>query len=444
MKRLLASLALFLPLSPAVALAYELNAGGTTIMRLEQRDLNGNTQNIMPLTQFLQIDANRLGDDRLSFHLTGWGRVDAGDESTNGDKTNGNLDAAYLRYRHPTANGEVKLGRMFVYESGTIEQIDGIALRADLLPTYEGLVGTFFAGVPVSQNKGENYRGDSLIGGRISYRLTGLLEIGATAAQESGMLRTGEDADLKDYRRTFGGDLWYQPIANVELTGRTVYDTVASSMAENNYRLTYKPTKQLTVAGEYRQNDLKATFSASNLRSLFNPTTSEKMTRYGGNVTYAFTSPYEVALDAYSYDRDTRDNSLRIGVDARTTQMNGALLAGAGMHLVTAGEAKKAPATSQLNPSDFTELRAYALYQLGAYTFSGDVIANLYDEDFNGNGKDTAYELKASAGYLILPNLKLSADVSYADTPDYDSDFRGLIRLTFNYEKSTTVKGAGQ
>ena len=60
MKRLLASLALFLPLTPAVALAYELNAGGTTIMRLEQRDLGGTTKDIMPLTQFLQIDANRL------------------------------------------------------------------------------------------------------------------------------------------------------------------------------------------------------------------------------------------------------------------------------------------------------------------------------------------------------------------------------------------------
>ena len=69
---------------------------------------------------------------------------------------------------------------MFVYESGAIEQIDGIAARADLLPSYEGLVGTVYAGRPVRQGKGENVRGNSLVGGRLSYRVKGVLEIGGT------------------------------------------------------------------------------------------------------------------------------------------------------------------------------------------------------------------------------------------------------------------------
>jgi hypothetical protein len=133
-----------------------------------------------------------------------------------------------------------------------------------------------------------------------------------------------------------------------------------------------------------------------------------------------------------------------MGIETRTTQMDGALMAGAGFHHVTAGEAKTVPATGQLDPPSFNELRAYALYQQGNYSLSGDAIANLYDDDFNGNNKKTAYEVKASVGYLILPDLKLSADLSYADTPDLDGDVRGLIRLTYNYEKSTIVKGAGQ
>src|SRR5512138_717630 len=101
MKRLFATLALLVPLAPATGMAYELSTGGTTIMRLEQRDLAGTKQNIMPLTQFLQVDASKLGYDRLSFHLSGWGRADLGDESTNSGKVNGNLDAAYFRYWHP-------------------------------------------------------------------------------------------------------------------------------------------------------------------------------------------------------------------------------------------------------------------------------------------------------------------------------------------------------
>ncbi len=444
MKRLLASLALLVPLVPAAGMAYELTAGGTTIMRLEQRDLSGTKQNIMPLTQFLQVDATKLGYDRLSFHLSGWGRADAGDKSYNDNKLGGNLDAAYFRYWHPTANAEMKLGRMFVYESGAIEQIDGVAVRADLLPDYEGMVGTLFAGSPVRQGKGENVRGDTLIGGRLSYRLAGRLEIGGTFSQENGMLRTGADANLKDYRRTFGADLWLQPFSSLELTGRTVFDTVNSGMAENNYRLAYRPNTKLTVAGDYRQNNLKSYFSASNIRSLFNPDNTEKMTRYGGSATYTFSPAIELTADAYLYNRDNRNGSSRFGIEARSTQMDGALIAGGGIHHLTAGTAKTAPATGQIDPPSYNEIRAFALYQKGHYTLSGDAIANLYDADFNGNGKKSAYELQTSAGYQLMPTLKVSVDLSYADTPDVDGDVRGLLRLTFNFDKSTTVKGAGQ
>jgi hypothetical protein len=425
-------------------MAYELTTGGTTIMRLEQRDLSGTKQNIMPLTQFLQMDATKLGYDRLSFHLSGWGRADAGDKSYNDNKMGGNLDAAYFRYWHPTANAEMKLGRMFVYESGAIEQIDGVAARADLLPDYEGMVGTVFAGRPVRQGKGENVRGDSLIGGRLSYRLASILEVGGTFAQENGMLRTGADANLKDYRRTFGADLWLQPFSMLELTGRTVFDTVNSGMAENNYRLALTPTTKLTVAADYRQNNLKSYFSASNIRSLFNPDNSEKMTRYGGSATYTFSPALALTADAYLYNRDNRNGSSRFGIEARSTQMDGALIAGGGVHHLTAGKAKTAPATSQIDPPSYNEIRAYALYQKGKYTLSGDTIADLYDADFYGNNRKTAFELQASVGYQIIPSLQISGDLSYADTPDVKGDVRGLIRLTFNFDKSTTVKGAGQ
>lgn len=444
MKQLLASLALLLPFAPLTGLAYELNAGGTTILRLEQRDLAGTKKDLTPLTQFLQVDTTKLGYDRLSFHLSGWGRADLGDESTNSDKMNGNLDAAYFRYWHPTGNAEMKLGRMFIYESGAIEQIDGVYGRADLLATYEGLVGTVYAGVPVRQGKGENVRGDSLVGGRLSYRVRGVLEIGGTFAQENGMLRTGEDADLKDYRRTFGGDIWLQPFNSVELTGRTVFDAVNSGMAENNYRLTFQPTRKLTIAADYRQNNLKSYFSASNIRHLFNPTNDEKMSRYGGSITYAMAPSLDVTVDAYQYTRDTRNSSTRFGATVSSTLMNGALMTGGGVHHMNSGTGKTAPATGLVDPPSYNEFRAYALYQQGSYSLSGDAIANLYDAEFNGNGKKSAFELRASAGYQLTQALKVSGDVSYGDTPDMDQDVRGLIRLTFNYDKSTTVKGAGQ
>jgi hypothetical protein len=338
----------------------------------------------------------------------------------------------------------MKLGRMFVYESGAIEQIDGVSARADLLPDYEGMVGTVFAGRPVRQGTGENVRGDSLIGGRLSYRLAGILEIGGTFAQENGMLRTGTDANLKDYRRTFGGDIWLQPLKSVELTGRTVFDTVNSGIAENNYRLAFQPTKQLTIAGDFRQNNLKSYFSASNLRSLFDPNLTDKASRYGGSIIYAFTPTMEATIDAYQYKRDDRNGSTRVGGDLRSTLMDGAMIAGGGFHHLTAGKATADPATGKIDPPSYNEVRVFTLYQKGAYTLSGDAIADLYDADFYGNNRKTAFELQASAGYQIIPSLQISGDISYADTPDVKGDVRGLIRLTFNFDKSTTTKGAGQ
>ncbi|KAF0215676.1 MAG: hypothetical protein FD174_4024, partial [Geobacteraceae bacterium] len=116
MKRI-ATYVFFLLLLPALAYAVDTEATGTTILRFEERSVPGfEKQKAVPATQFVGVDADKIGGGNLSLHLYGWGRVDLADRSTDEGTTDGNLTYGYLLYRLPKANGQVKAGRFFIYE----------------------------------------------------------------------------------------------------------------------------------------------------------------------------------------------------------------------------------------------------------------------------------------------------------------------------------------
>lgn len=435
MKRLLASCASLLLLVPLAVEASEFSAGGLTLLRLEQRDIGSETKRIAPLTQFARLDAAGIGSEALSLHIAGWGRADLADESTSSDTLAGTLEYGYMQYRHPTANARIRVGRFLHSEGGVMEHVDGISLRSDLLHDYSGLAASLYAGVPVSQNKGTSVRGSSIFGGRLSHRVEKIMELGLFASQETGMLRTGPDTDLKDYRRIMGGDLWLLPLESLEIEGRTQYDAAGNGFAESLLRLSWQAAKSLSVTGSYRQNDLKALYSSTNLRSLFNPNTDEKSKQYAGSATYSFQFPLQLTVDASTTDRDSRSNSARLGFDLRSVMSEKALIAGLGFHHVSAGDLK----TGQegVAATDYSEFRHFITYGSGSFTAGYDMVAHLYADEMNG--KKSGYEIMVTGGYKVTPIIRLSADVTVADTPQAEREVRGLIRLACTYEK-----GAGK
>lgn len=431
----------FLLLLPALAYAVDTEATGTTILRFEERSVPGfEKQKAVPATQFVGVDVDKIGGGNLSLHLFGWGRVDLADRSTDERTTDGNLTYGYLLYRLPKANGQVKAGRFFIYEGAAAEQIDGVSARADLA---RGFALALFAGAPVRLDRANDNRGDYIGGGRLSYRLPGILELGVSALHEGGVdtggtiaAATGTKTDVKNYRQLVGGDIWLSPHRMVELNGHTFYSTATEGIAEHGYLVTVRPLNVLSVSGTYDEARFRHYFATTGFprtgpNSLFNPETGDKIRSYGISATWIIARPVEVTADykRYNYQRDGHGNAARYGGEARLLLLDNKVRAGLSYHR-TDNEAS--------GVNSYHEVRGYGLYNAGRYFASADLIVHFYDDTIYS--KDTAYELAASAGYRIMPNLTLSGDLSYGENPRLTTEVRGLVKLTYNFTSES--KGA--
>ncbi|MBL0311810.1 MAG: hypothetical protein IPP78_03655 [Holophagaceae bacterium] len=67
----------------ASAWAQEVNVYSTTMAQVWKQETPGfDKATYTPATQFLGIDATKLGSDALSLHLYGWGMADLADQSS--------------------------------------------------------------------------------------------------------------------------------------------------------------------------------------------------------------------------------------------------------------------------------------------------------------------------------------------------------------------------
>lgn len=414
-------LALFVVSIPSLTHAIDLRGDSTSIFRFEQRDIPGfEKQSVIPATEFLRFD---ITEKDLSFHAYGWGRVDLADRSTNEDSTDGDLAYAYLQYRAPKGNGLVKLGRFYVYEGVAAEQVDGAGVRVDIPGGY---TASLFGGAPVRLDDNNN-KGDSIVGGRISYRYPSIIELGISALYENGV-RTGQTADLKNYRELVGGDVWLGLGRFAEVNGHTFYNTVTNGYAAHSYLLAIRPVRMLTISGEYQDYRFEDYFASTNLRSLFNPDSGEKFKVYGGAVTVAANRTFEVTGDFKRYERDSTGRSNRFGGEARLNLLEKKLRTGLSYHRSDGADAI----------NSYNEVRGYGLYDAPKYFASLDGIAHFFDDPIYG--KDEAFEVIGSLGWRIIPNLALSGDLSYGENPREKEELRGVVRLAFNF--TTESKGA--
>jgi hypothetical protein len=419
--------------APSLVQAAELGIDGTTIFRFEQRAFPGFAkQTIVPATQFLGADLDKLGDGNLSLHLYGWGRVDLADRSTAEKDTDGDLSYGYLNYRFPAAKAEIKAGRFFINEGVAAEQVDGVSARTSL---KEGFALVVFGGAPVKLDRDSNSKGDFIAGGRGSYRLNGVLEVGVSGLHE-GNVTVDPVLGRKLDRELVGGDLWFSPDRHVELSGHTFYNTATSGLAEHSYLLILKPHKAFSVSGTYNEDKFKNYFTYTNLHSLFNPDNDGELKSYGAGVTWTGFAPAEVTADYKRFNRssnvalDSNGNSNRYGAGLRLTLLDNKVRSGFAYHRVDGSDSFNA----------YHEVRGFGQYNSGRYAASLDAIGQFYrDSIFN---KKEAFEVIASTGYRLLPELALSGELSYGQNPRLTEDLRGVLRLTFNYLAAS--KGANK
>jgi len=416
---------------PVTVFAAEISVDSTTLFRFEQRDVSGSSkQNLVPATQFLGIDADKMADGNLSLHFYGWGRYDLADKSFNDDRAGGSLTYGYLQYRFNKANADIRAGRFFVHEGIVNEQVDGVSARTDL-PFGFGVSAFGGATVHTSNISGENSdgKGDGLFGGRASYRYKGMLELGLSGVYE-GTAPTMANFTHGNHR-LLGGDLWLSPHRMVELMGHTSYNPETKGVAEHTYLLNLKPVSHLTLSGEFNEHREGSLYNSSALFTkmpAFNPADKSRST--GASASYEISKSIEVAADYKHYSRGI-GSADRYGADLKVSFLNNMLRSGLGYHYLRADRGFAITVAPGVNTSaSYHELRCYALYDTKTYFAALDAIDYIFKSKIKN--EKSAWEVSASLGYHITQNLAASGDICYGKNPDFIDETKGLVRLTYN------------
>lgn len=411
---------------PAPSRAAEIRLSSRTYLLFYERDLSGaETRTFAPLYEYLSADVGELGGHPVSFHLYGWARQDLGDETGN-DKRTGELGSAYLQYRHPGGNAEVRLGRFFLAEGTAAEILDGVFLKARTGP---GIGLSAFGGVPVERSITSTETGDSIYGGRIFYARAGIVEAGVSYLKEEGKFQG-------DNRESVGGDLWLRPGIPAEVTGRTTYNVATSGLSSQRYVLRILPVPRLDLAlgyDEYRYRDL---FQTALHPAFLSPTIDNNdmvQAIFGlADITVAEGVTLEAGVKRIRHDLADPGDALRGDLGIRVAYNDRKDLAGLSAAIVSADR----------DENEYQEFRAFGSYSPGPFRFTLDALTHRYVKALAGSTIKDAYLVTGSAGWQALPYLKLSADLTYTRSPRFTEDFSGLLRIALDLGMTTEAAPA--
>ncbi len=445
--------ALLATLMSATAWGQEVSLYGTTMAEMWKQKTPGfDAATYTPATQYLGIDANKLGSDNLSLHLFGWGRTDLSDASNfNGSKSGGYLNYGYLQYRFDQANAEIKAGRFTVNQSTGFEQVDGVSARTDLRGGFTisafGGRPVFFKTVDPGAQSDYNFQHDFVFGTRLAWRLPQVTEIGVSYLEDG--TKPAQDLphpSLVDYtRRQLGLDLLLTPTSAFDLRGRTVFDVANhpdvapgapkhSDIAEHDYTATWRLGSQVSVSGNYAERNYFAYFAGTNLPSLFKQDDNDMFRGWGGKVTWTTETNFQAVVDYRHMHRETFGDANAAGGEMRWSFNEKAVLFGVGGRWVNAVDTKFVdPAQPYLSLS-YTEARVWTLVTKGRFTASLDGILQHYDSgnpylaDFRN-----VYEVVGSLGFQATSNIKVSGDVSYGTNPVTKHETRGLLKAEYRF-----------
>lgn len=412
-----AALLLLLPaLLPAPCNAADITLSSRTYLLYYEREVTGGAdQRFAPLYEYLSGDASNLGGKPFSFHFYGWGRLDLKDD-TDDDGRGGDIASAYLRYLHPTGNAEMRLGRFFLAEGAAAEILDGVFLKAR---TPAGFGLSVFGGVPVERTITSTDTGDSIYGGRLFFARPGYAEIGVSYLMEDGEFQ-GDD------REAIGGDFWLRPGIPVDLVGRVTYNVSTSAIATQRYVLRLMPIARLDLAVGYEQYQYKDLFQTALHSAFLSPVIdlSDEVRVLFAVVDLKVAEGLTLELGGKNMKHDRSDPGDATRVEAGLRYAYNSLKDRAGLSaaVVSADRAE----------NEYQEYRAFATYSPGDWRFSLDALTHRYEEKVGGSGITDAYHVVGSAGWQVLPYLKVSGDVTYTRSPRFTEDYAGLVRVSLD------------
>jgi len=409
--------------APLIASDVSFSGEASTILRMKT---NLEKKDVYPLYEYLRLSLNDNRDDGSSvgFYLGAWGRLDLADKTT--DKfSDADLQYAYLSYRSAKNNLAVNFGRQFISEGVAAEKVDGLYLHTDLAA---GFAASAFAGKSVvleTDAKGGNF----IYGTRISQSMPKYYSVGLSALKS-------EDSDKNRYREEEGIDLWLHPIQQVELTGRSSYNSITEGWMEHAYSLSITPFESFKFGADvsninYKDYFFNVTTNALQLSTLLNstnPNPNEELTTAGVFATYSPIKNLTVTADYKNYAYQLAGDANYYGGKI-TYSLPGSYSAGFSGHRMEGS-------SDRLR---FYEYRLYVAKKIGHAELSADFVNIGYDKKIND--VKNSYAATASAGYEFSRKLKVGADFEYSKSPEFDNEVRGLLKLTYAFDTKNAEGG---
>ena len=448
-----APVALLATLMSTAAWGQEFSLFGTTMAQMWKQEVPGfEKASLTATTQYLGVDATKLGTEKLSLHFFGWGQNLSGlPKGYDEEASSGYLSYGYFQYRFDRANAEIKAGRFTAVQATGFEQVDGVSARTDLV---NGFTVSAFAGKPVlyktvspAAQADYDFQRDFLFGTRLGWRLGKSSELGLSFLQDGS--KAAKDLDIPqpiDYtRKQLGLDMLIGAGAGFVFKGRTVFDMAShpavapghekpSTIAEHNYTASLKLGRDVTFSLNLAERNFFAYFAGTNLPSLFRQDERDKFKGWGGAVTWNTPWAVQVVADYRKMHRESYGDSSRLGGELRWANQEKSFQLGGAAHYVQAADALFVDATAPYRSLTHAEARAWAMYEKGKLSLSLDGIAQRYrSANPYVHVRRWVREGVASAGYAFTPTFKLSGDLSYAATPVATNEVRGLLRAEYRF-----------
>jgi len=419
------SISLSLPLLfPGTAPAADLTFSSKTYGLVYERELPGGEKDrYAPLYEYLSADAANLGGKPVSLHFYGWGRVDLAEPSGSG-KSSGEIGSFYMEYQHPQGNAQAKLGRFFLTEGAAMETIDGVFVKAT---TPLGLGVSVYGGAPVEYSILDGTEGgSSLFGGRVFFVRAGFAELGASYLKENGTFQEGKDREL------VGGDLWLRVAPPVELTAQATYNRSVSEIASQRYAVRVVPGATFDISAGYESYTYKGLFQAT-LNPAFVPPVvdnGDEVQTIFGIVDWAFVPGWtlEVAGKNIRHDKTDPGDAYRGEVGVRYSYNEKKDVAGLSAAFVSADREE----------NEYQEYRGFGSYSPSRLRLTLDALTQRYKQEING--KKNQFQVVATAGYQLLAGLQISGNLTYTQSPTFEEDYAGLVRLAYDLSTSTGGK----
>ncbi|MBU5614903.1 hypothetical protein KOL99_18445 [Geomonas sp. Red51] len=404
---------------PVMAADYTITGSSNTYLRMTRTI---NKEDLYPLYEYLRFSVTAAEKDgsATSLHVGAWGRVDLFDKSTD-HYTDGDLQYGYLSYQAAKNNLLVNAGRQFITEGVATERVDGLYVRSDFAA---GITAAAFAGSPVVTTP--NYKGgDFIYGGRVAQGKPGLYSVGVSALRD--------ESDKAHDREEEGIDLWVHPVKQVDLTGRSSYNSITGGWMEHAYTLSVAPIDAVTVSADlsrinYEDYFYSVTTTAFALQpgGLLDP--REKVTAAGVSAAWTPVKNLTVAAEYKNYGYELLGSADYVGGKVAYTTAD-ALSLGASGHRMDGSSDR----------TRYYDYRLYALKKTGHTEFGVDFYNVIFDRPIDG--VKSSYALTGIAGYEVTEKLKVGGDIEYSQSPDFDKEWRALVKVAYAFDMKCGEKG---